>query len=501
MGRSCSDNIMLLRGSTCAVVLARLALSASQCAPAPPIAPPPDAPSGSREPPPFYAWIVLLVLNMLSGTFSGLNLGLMSLTEDDLNIIIDGSSDPNEVRYAKRILPLRKRGNLLLCTLLIGNTLVNVMLAILTDPIWVFLFGEGTIGFVFSLAVPTTLIVIFGEIIPQAYCGRNSLFVGAISVPLVWAFVVATYPLTKPIALILDKLLGREVSNVFSRQMLLELVELNVEDTAHSKSSGLTKDDGKLLKGALTFKDRLVGDVMTPMGRCFLLPDTTKLDEAAFMAILEKGHTRVPIYTGDDPANVTAILFAKDLLGIGYERGSPLKGVLDSFEASKRVVRVARSTKLNVAMDHCKRMRTHLLCVVEDDPDAALAASASSTPTSSPGNKQGSKKGKGNGGEEGASQKVEDQMPAPVRADAPVIGLATMEDFIEELIQDEIVDETDAWYYNRQEESLQPSRLEEKSSFQKKAAPVKKVAVKSVGIDLTAHLRSLTGNSDERFHA
>ena len=31
---------------------------------------------------------------MLSGTFSGLNLGLMSLTEDDLNVIIDGSSDP-----------------------------------------------------------------------------------------------------------------------------------------------------------------------------------------------------------------------------------------------------------------------------------------------------------------------------------------------------------------------------------------------------------------------
>ena len=115
---------------------------------------------------------------MLSGTFSGLNLGLMSLTEDDLNVVIQGSTDPKEVRWAKKILPVRKRGNLLLCTLLVGNTLVNVMLAILTDPIWTWMFGPGTLGTVFALAVPTALIVIFGEIIPQAYCGRNALFIG-----------------------------------------------------------------------------------------------------------------------------------------------------------------------------------------------------------------------------------------------------------------------------------------------------------------------------------
>ena len=46
------------------------------------------------------------------------------------------------------------------CTLPIGNTLVNVMLAILTDPIWVLMFGDGTLGFIFDLMVPTTLIVI-----------------------------------------------------------------------------------------------------------------------------------------------------------------------------------------------------------------------------------------------------------------------------------------------------------------------------------------------------
>ena len=49
--------------------------------------------------------------------------------------IIEGADDPKEVKWAETIRPLRKRGNLLLCTLLLGNTLVNAYLAILLDAI------------------------------------------------------------------------------------------------------------------------------------------------------------------------------------------------------------------------------------------------------------------------------------------------------------------------------------------------------------------------------
>ena len=73
----------------------------------------------------------------------------------------------------------------------------------------------------------------------------------------------------------------------------------------------------------------------------------------------------MPVYSGAK-SNVTALLFCKDLLGIGFERKSPLRDVLASFEASRRVVRIPRSTALNVAMDHCKRTRSHLMCIVDD---------------------------------------------------------------------------------------------------------------------------------------
>jgi Cyclin M transmembrane N-terminal domain len=102
--------------------------------------------------------IMTIVLLSLSAIFSGLTLGLMSLDITGLEIVMAGD-DPEQARYAERIFPVRKQGNLLLCTLLLGNVAVNSLLSIIMAA-----FSGGTVGFVTS----TVLIVIFGEILPQA---------------------------------------------------------------------------------------------------------------------------------------------------------------------------------------------------------------------------------------------------------------------------------------------------------------------------------------------
>jgi|TARA_B100001142_G_scaffold179960_1_gene179599 metal transporter CNNM len=48
----------------------------------------------------------------------------MSLDMVSLEIIAEGG-DEQEREYAKKIIPVRAKGNLLLCTLLLGNTMVN----------------------------------------------------------------------------------------------------------------------------------------------------------------------------------------------------------------------------------------------------------------------------------------------------------------------------------------------------------------------------------------
>jgi metal transporter CNNM len=91
--------------------------------------------------------------------------GVSVRLEHGLQIVAE-SGAPSKKRDALRIQPLRKRGNLLLCTLLLGNVAVNSALSILMSEVT----GSGG-GFVAS----TAIIVVFGEILPQATCSRFPL--------------------------------------------------------------------------------------------------------------------------------------------------------------------------------------------------------------------------------------------------------------------------------------------------------------------------------------
>jgi len=108
-------------------------------------------------------WRILLIigLSLLTGLFSGLNLGIIGLDPSYLELLtlgpFDTKEDERDAAYAKKIIPLRKRGNLLLCTIILGNVSVNSILSILMADL-----TSGLIGVIIS----TVIIMIFGEILP-----------------------------------------------------------------------------------------------------------------------------------------------------------------------------------------------------------------------------------------------------------------------------------------------------------------------------------------------
>lgn len=161
----------------------------------------------------FQQLAAVTLLLCMSGLFSGLTLGLMSLDPQQLRILIAGGS-PAEKRQAERILPIRLRGNQLLCTLLLGNTIVNAGIAILTAS-----FTSGLLGGLLS----TAFILIFGEILPQSVCSRYGLAVGAKTIEIVMFFMALLWFAAKPISLVLDKFLGEELGTLYNKKELLKL--------------------------------------------------------------------------------------------------------------------------------------------------------------------------------------------------------------------------------------------------------------------------------------
>lgn len=112
---------------------------------------------------PFGVQILMIVILLsFSALFSGLTLGIMSLDTTGLEIVMSGD-DPEAAANAKVIYPVRQDGNLLLCTLLLGNVMVNALLSILMAE-----YTGGTVGLFSS----TLLIVVFGEILPQAIVSK-----------------------------------------------------------------------------------------------------------------------------------------------------------------------------------------------------------------------------------------------------------------------------------------------------------------------------------------
>ncbi|XP_078499802.1 metal transporter CNNM2 isoform X2 [Lissotriton helveticus] len=353
---------------------------------------------------PFWLQVIFIgLLLLLSGMFSGLNLGLMALDPMELRIVQNCGTE-KEKNYAKRIEPVRRQGNYLLCSLLLGNVLVNTTLTILLDDIA----GSGLV----AVVVSTIGIVIFGEIVPQAICSRHGLAVGANTIFLTKFFMMMTFPASYPVSKLLDCVLGQEIGTVYNREKLLEM--LRVTDPYND----LVKEELNIIQGALELRTKTVEDVMTPLRDCFMIAGDGVLDFNAMSEIMESGYTRIPVYEGER-SNIVDLLFVKDLAFVDPDDCTPLKTITRFYNHPLHFV--FNDTKLDAMLEEFKKGKSHLAIV----------------------------------------QRVNNEGEGDPFYE--VLGIVTLEDVIEEIIKSEILDETDLYTDNRTKKKV--THRERKQDF------------------------------------
>lgn len=285
----------------------------------------------------WFQVILICCLLVLSGMFSGLNLGLMALDPMELRIVQSCGTD-KEKKYARKIEPIRRKGNYLLCSLLLGNVLVNTTLTILLDD----LIGSG-IG---AVVASTIGIVIFGEIVPQALCSRHGLAVGANTILLTKFFMLVTFPLSYPISKLLDCILGQEIGTVYNREKLVEMLKVT------EPYNDLVKEELNMIQGALELRTKTVEDVMTPLSNCFMIHSDAVLDFNTMSEIMESGYTRIPVYE-EERTNIVDILFVKDLAFVDPDDCTTLKTITKFY--NHPVHFVFHDTKLDSMLEEFKK--------------------------------------------------------------------------------------------------------------------------------------------------
>ncbi|XP_022967526.1 putative DUF21 domain-containing protein At1g03270 [Cucurbita maxima] len=400
-----------------------------------------------------YAGLSCLLV-LFAGIMSGLTLGLMSLNLVELEIL-QRTGSSTEKKQAAAIIPVLQKQHQLLVTLLLCNACAMEALPIYLDKIFH--------PFV-AVLLSVTFVLVFGEIIPQAICSRYGLAVGANFIWLVRILMIICYPISYPVGKVLDALLGHHDA-LFRRAQLKALVSIHGQEAG--KGGELTHDETTIISGALDLTEKTAEAAMTPIESTFSLDVNSNLDWEAIGKILARGHSRVPVYS-ENPKNIIGLLLVKSLLTVRAETETPVSAV-----SIRRIPRVPSDMPLYDILNEFQKGSSHMAAVVkvkEKNKNSVFV---------SDGDKHEKKKftskisplftpllSEHDNDLDSVDVDIEkaprntdirQTMQHNVVAtngvcnlfedieDGEVIGIITLEDVFEELLQEEIVDETDVY--------------------------------------------------------
>ncbi|ROV89457.1 hypothetical protein VMCG_10202 [Cytospora schulzeri] len=331
-------------------------------------------------------WVLYVAsafLVLLGGAFAGLTIALMGQDSVYLQVISQDATEPQQ-KNAKRVLQLLDKGkHWVLVTLLLSNVIVNETLPVVLDRC----LGGGVAAVVGS----TVLIVIFGEVVPQSVCVRYGLAIGGYMSTPVLLMMYLMAPVAWPTAKLLDWILGEDHGTVYKKSGLKTLVTLH--HNMGPQAQRLNEDEVTIIGAVLELKEKPVHDVMTPMDDVFVLSEEAVLNEEMIDMILSAGYSRIPIHEAGNPTNYIGMLLVKILITYDPE---DCRKVRDFPLATLPETRPETSC-LDI-INFFQEGKSHMVLVSE-----------------SPGDDHGA------------------------------LGVVTLEDVIEELIGEEIIDESDVY--------------------------------------------------------
>ncbi|KAL7794491.1 phosphoglycerate dehydrogenase [Trichoderma ceciliae] len=327
--------------------------------------------------------VASMTLVLLGGAFAGLTIALMGQDSIYLQVLSGDAAEPQH-KNAKRVLQLLNRGkHWVLVTLLLANVIVNESLPVVLDRF----LGGGIAAVVGS----TILIVIFGEIVPQSVCVRYGLPIGGYMSTPVLILMYLLSPVAWPTAKLLDWILGEDHGTLYKKSGLKTLVTLH--KSLGEVSERLNQDEVTIITAVLDLKDKPVSEVMTPMDDVFTLAEDHILDEETMDMILSSGYSRIPIYRAGKPSDFVGMLLVKTLITYDPDDRIPVRDV-----QLGAVVETRPETSCLDIINFFQEGKSHMVLVSEY-----------------PGSNHGA------------------------------LGVVTLEDVIEELIGEEIVDESDVY--------------------------------------------------------
>ena len=241
----------------------------------------------------------------------------------------------------------------LLSTILIGNNIVNILMASIATVLFVKYYGDA--GATISTVVVTVVVLIFGEISPKSVAKDCAEKFAMFSAPflrvLIWILIPANwlFSLWKKL---LAKMFRLSADSKMSQEELLMLVDEVQQD------GSIDKNEGELLRNAIDFSEQQAQDILIHRVDLAALPITASREEVAQMFTQTK-YSRLLIYQ-DSIDHILGTVHQKDFyVGCGIT-DKPLAEIIAP------PLFVLENEPISQLLKKLQQAKTHVAVVVDE---------------------------------------------------------------------------------------------------------------------------------------
>ena len=296
--------------------------------------------------------IVLIVLIILSGLVSGSETAFFSLAPADVDKLTNSKHTKDLL-----ILELRNKPKELLATILIANNFINVAIVILSAYLTGLIFNldsNPVLSFILQVIVITSIILLFGEIIPKIFANKEPVMIANImAVPIKFLkifFKPLSFILVNSTTLI-DKKVGKKGQSI-SYSELSDAIEITVDESA-------PLEEKKILKGIATFGEKEASEIMQSRVNVTAIEDKISFQEVLKL-VIDSGFSRIPVYK-ESFDHVIGVLYIKDL--IPYSKSDKN---IDWLPLVRPAIFVPENKRINVILQDFREKKIHLAIVVDE---------------------------------------------------------------------------------------------------------------------------------------
>ena len=292
--------------------------------------------------------LIMAVCLLLSAYFSATETAFSSANSTRLKMLAEKGN-----KRAALACKLLEQYDKLLSTILIGNNIVNILMASIGTVLFVKHYGDA--GATISTVVVTVVVLIFGEISPKSVAKDCAEKFAMFSAPFLRVLIWLLIPVNWLFSLwkkLLAKVFHLNSDSKMSQEELLMLVDEVQQD------GGIDKNEGELLKNAIDFSEQQAQDILIHRVDLAALPVTASKEEVAEMFTQTK-YSRLLIYQ-DSIDHILGTVHQKDFyVGCGIT-DKPLTQIIAP------PLFVLENEPISQLLKKLQQAKTHVAVVVDE---------------------------------------------------------------------------------------------------------------------------------------